>query len=66
MSFLIGVASFVCFIIGVGLMSHLSNLLIFGRDDKRTKDEMWGMPIAIGVFMALTLGLALLLHWLVF
>jgi len=57
-----GIASFLFFVGVVGIISHLFNVLIFGEKDRRTKDEMWGMPIAMGAFIIFFLIIALLIN----
>jgi len=60
-----GVFSFLFFIGVVGFLVYLSNVLWFGKNHKRTKEEMWGMPFAMGVFILFSLVLAALFNWLI-
>jgi len=60
-----GLASFLFFVGAVGVVSHLFNVLLFGKKNRRTKDEMWGMPVAMGAFILFFLMFALIINWLI-
>ena len=63
---ILGIISLFGLVIGVGLASHLFNVLVFGKDDRRTKAEMLGFPLVFGVLVTLLLLGALLFKAIMF